>query len=104
MRMRCPHCKQMAYTRSSNELTDTSRETIFECRNPACGHTFRAVTEINCTLSLSSTPDPSVVLPLSSHLRRALLAQQLQTMPGATYEPRTGPATRDLFEAMPAAG
>ena len=40
MRMMCPHCKQNAYTRHSGQLTNTSRETIFYCRNYECGHVF----------------------------------------------------------------
>lgn len=105
MRMMCPHCKQSAYTRHSGQLTTTSRETIFHCRNYECGHVFSAVTEINRTISPSATPDPTVVLPLSSHIKRALLQQQLHAMPAADYLPRMGgPVTGDLFAAMPAAG
>lgn len=105
MRMMCPHCKQNAYTRHSGQLTNTSRETIFYCRNYECGHVFSAVTEINRTISPSATPDPTVVLPLSSHIKRALLQQQLQSMPSADYQPRnSGFETGDLFSAMPAAG
>ena len=105
MRMMCPHCKQNAYTRHSGQLTSTSRETIFHCRNYECGHVFSAVTEINRTISPSATPDPTVVLPMSSHIKRALLQQQLQSMPSADYKPRHGGfVTGDLFAAMPAAG
>ena len=105
MRMMCPHCKQNAYTRHSGQLTNTSRETIFYCRNYECGHVFSAVTEINRTISPSATPDPSVVLPLSSHIKRALLQQQLQAMPAADYRPRNaGFVTGDLFDAVPATG
>ena len=105
MRMMCPHCKQNVYTRSSGQLTTTSRETIFYCRNYECGHVFSAVTEINRTISPSATPDPTVVLPMSSHIKRDLLQQQLQSMPTADYKPRnSGFETGDLFAAMPAAG
>lgn len=105
MRMMCPHCKQNAYTRHSGQLTNTSRETIFYCRNYECGHVFSAVTEINRTISPSATPDPAVVLPMSSHIKRALLQQQLQSMPSAEYRPRLGGlVTGDLFDALPAAG
>ena len=45
MRMMCPHCNEFAYTRTSQQLTRTSRETIFQCRNTDCGHVFSAVTE-----------------------------------------------------------
>ncbi len=102
--MMCPHCKDMAYTRSSQQLTGTSRETIFACRNPECGHTFTAVTEINRTLSPSAIPDPRVVLPLSTHVQRGLIAQQLQFMPGVDYRPKSPPVTADLFAALPIPG
>ena len=105
MRMMCPHCKQNAYTRHSGQLTSTSRETIFQCRNWECGHVFSAVTEINRTISPSSTPDPTVVLPMSAHIRRGLLQTQLQAMPTSDYTPRHGARmTGDLFASMPAAG
>lgn len=105
MRMMCPHCKCNAYTRHSGQLTTTSRETIFQCRNFECGHVFSTVTEINRTISPSATPDPTVVLPMSTHIKRALLQQQLQAMPSADYRPRhSGPLSGDLFDAVPAAG
>ena len=105
MRMMCPHCKQNAYTRHSGQLTNTSRETIFYCRNYECGHVFSAVTEINRTISPSATPDPTVVLPLSSHIKRALLQQQLQAMPIADYLPtQSRPMNQDLFDPDPRPG
>lgn len=54
MRMMCPHWKQNAYTRTSRQLTNTSRETNFQCRNFECGHVFSTVTEINRTTSYPS--------------------------------------------------
>jgi len=104
MRLMCPHCKDMAYTRTSEQLTTTSRWTIFVCRNPECGCTFKAVTEINCMLSPSATPDPSVVIPLSSHVQRGLLSQLLQTMPTRQHTRLSPPVTGDLFDALPATG
>lgn len=101
MKMLCPHCKQHAYTRSSRQLTVTSRETFFQCRNLECGHTFTAVTEINHTISPSATPDPTVVIPLSSHIKRSLLSHLLQSMPTSSYTPVCATGTLDLFEAAP---
>ena len=68
MRMMCPHCQEHAYTRTSLLMTNTSRETIFQCRNFECGHVFSAVTEINRTISPSAIPNPAVVLPMSTHV------------------------------------
>jgi len=88
MRMMCPHCNEFAYTRTSQQLTRTSRETIFQCRNTDCGHVFSAVTEINRTISPSAIPDPMVILPMSTHIKRQLLQTQLAEMPSAPH--RTG--------------
>src|SRR2546427_8972285 len=57
MRMMCPHCNEHAYTRTSLQLTSTSRETIFQCRNFECGQVFSAVTEINRTRSEEHTSE-----------------------------------------------
>lgn len=86
MRMRCPHCKGPATIRTSEEVTPLLRELFVVCRNPACGHTFVAATEIHRTLSPSAMPDPAVRLPLSKHVNRRELMQQLMTLPIA--EPR----------------
>lgn len=105
MKMRCPHCKEWSYTRSSVEITNTSRESFWMCRNYECGHTFSTVTTINRTLSPSATPDPRVFLPMSSHMHRQLLNHQLQSMPSLDYTPtQTRPKTLDLFEPDPRPG
>ncbi|QFS66545.1 ogr/Delta-like zinc finger family protein [Delftia tsuruhatensis] len=88
MRMMCPHCEQLAYTRTSMQLTNTSRETIFVCKNFYCGHIFSAVTEINRTISPSAIPNPGVVLAISDHLNRKLLQTQLDTMPSSHFDGR----------------
>lgn len=99
--MHCPHCRSVAIARSSNVLTVTSRDLFYQCSNVACGHTFRAVLEVNCTISPSATPDPRVVIPLSKHIRRQLLGEQLQRMPQSDYAPDTTGQTGELFDAMP---
>ena len=40
--LRCPHCRSTAIRRTSREVTPTFRELFYLCRNPACGHTFKA--------------------------------------------------------------
>ncbi|MGO4390221.1 ogr/Delta-like zinc finger family protein [Variovorax sp. M-6] len=87
MKMRCPHCKSTAHVRSSYEVSDLSRETYFACSNTACGHTFAAVTEIHRTLSPSAIPDPKIRLPLSKHVRRKVLVEQLMTLPTSPMPP-----------------
>lgn len=87
MKMRCPHCKSTAHIRSSQEISELSRESYLACTNTACGHTFAAFTEINRTLSPSAIPDPKVRLPMSQHVRRRVLVEQLQTLPTSHMPP-----------------
>ncbi|WP_265281932.1 ogr/Delta-like zinc finger family protein [Verminephrobacter aporrectodeae] len=100
--MRCPHCQFWSSTRTSVQVTDLSRESVFVCRNFECGHVFSCVTTVNRTLSLSSKPNPKVHLPLSSHIKRALMAHQLATLPSSDYAPQNSPpSTPDLFDPLP---
>lgn len=104
MKMLCPHCKGWSFTRSSVQISITSRELLYMCRNPECGHTFSVVATINRTLSPSAMPDPAVVLPLSTHMNRNLLQHQLQVMPASDYQPtqeNSRAMNRDLFETVP---
>lgn len=86
MKMRCPHCESSATIRNSREISNLTRESYLVCNNPACGHVFAAITEINRTVSPSAIPNPKVRLPLSVHLRRRVLIEQLQTLPDAPPE------------------
>lgn len=94
MRMRCPHCKSWASVRSSVEVTPLLREMFLICKNAACGHTFAAATEINRTLSPSATPDPAILIPLSPHVRRRALMDQMNRHPIAQCD-RMPPADGD---------
>jgi hypothetical protein len=86
MRMRCPHCKSWASVRNSIEITPLLRDMFLICKNPACGHTFAAAMEINRTLSPSATPDPAILLPLSPHVRRRDVMEQMARHPMATCD------------------
>lgn len=94
MKMRCPHCKSWASVRSSEQVTPLLRESFLICKNAACGHTFAAATEINRTLSPSATPDPSILLPLSPHVRRRDVMEQMARHPIAQCD-RLPPADAD---------
>ena len=101
-RLPCPHCEQPAVIRTSVQMSRLMREYMFCCTNPECGHTFVAITEVVRTLSPSATPDPSVNLPLSTHVRRDLLRVQLDNAAPAEHNVRfTRPVTLDLFGATP---
>ncbi|QXZ11263.1 ogr/Delta-like zinc finger family protein [Comamonas sp. Y33R10-2] len=97
-RQECPHCETPCLIRSSQKMSRLTRELIYWCTNPECGHTFVALMEVVRTLSPSATPDPSVSLPLSSHVRREMLLSQLEHAGTAAHETRfTRPVTGDLF-------
>lgn len=96
--MHCPHCRSVAIARSSNVLTSTSRDLFYQCSNVDCGHTFRAVLEVNCTISPSAMPDPRVIIPLSKHVRRTMLTELMARAPGADYAPSQRGQTYDLFD------
>ncbi len=94
MRTRCPHCKCWASVRNSIEITPLLRDMFLICKNASCGHTFAAAMEINRTLSPSATPDPTIVLPLSPHVRRRDVMEQLTRHPIARCD-RLPPPDRD---------
>lgn len=95
-RLACVHCGQSAVIRTSTQVTRLTREYVFCCTNPECGHTFVALMEVVRTLSPSATPDPCVSLPLSAHVRRDLVRAQLdhaaQAAPTPTSAPPATPA------------
>ena len=97
-RMACPHCGFDSVIRTSWVMTKLMRETTYQCTNPECGHTFAALTEIVRTLSPSATPDPTVNIPLSSHIRRDGMRVVLDNADTAAHTARyTPPVTGDLF-------
>lgn len=98
MRLQCPHCKHPCVIRTSEQITVLTRQSVYCCVNAECGHTFVANTEIVRTLSPSATPDPSVNLPLSTHVRRDMLRAQLDHAASAEHvTSNTAPVTADLF-------
>lgn len=76
---RCPHCLTRANARSSREMSLTFREVTYQCTNAQCGHTYVVNMEFARTLSPSATPNLSLNLPLSPHVR-SQLAQQLELL------------------------
>lgn len=105
IRIGCPHCEWPSVVRSSRPVTKLTREYAFACTNYECGHTFVAHMEIKHTVSPSATPDPSVNLPMSTHVRRDLLREQMECARTAEHKTEhTRPVTGDLFvtTALPA--
>ncbi|KEH11371.1 hypothetical protein GY15_29040 [Delftia sp. 670] len=103
-RIPCPHCESPATIRRSNQVTNLTREYAFACTNFECGHTFSATMEITRTLSPSATPNPTVRLPLSTHVRRDLMREQLACAQPSDYRTtQTAPVTLELFGTSPPA-
>lgn len=73
--IRCPHCKARAIARSSRELSATMREIVYVCHDPECGHTYVATLEAVRTLSPSAKPKNDILLPMSPHVRDAVMVQ-----------------------------
>ena len=98
-RIHCPHCKWPATVRTSETVSELTRQTTYSCTNWECGHNFKTLEEIVCSLTPSSTPNPAIHLPLSSHVRRGLLQRQLDQERTVDHTPENGtPSTLDLFE------
>jgi DNA-directed RNA polymerase subunit RPC12/RpoP len=68
--MRCPHCKNKAFIRSSEALSDLTRKQYYQCSNIYCGHTFTAMQSISETIVPSNCPDPKVNIPFSPNTKR----------------------------------
>jgi hypothetical protein len=75
--MACPHCKSAARARTSTQLSPLFREVTYQCANLFCGHVWVCGLEAIRTLSPSAKPDPEINIPLSPHVQRRVLAQQL---------------------------
>lgn len=75
--MACPHCAHPARARTSTQLSPLFREVTYTCLNVKCGHVFVCGLEAIRTLSPSAIPDPEINLPLSRHVRKRELVQQL---------------------------
>ena len=96
MRLRCPHCGKFGNIRTSVQMTECISNQYVQCENLECGHTWRATTTAELTLSPSSIPNSRVNLPLSTHVQGGLLSEQLGR-PRVDYRPAT-PLQGDIFE------
>ena len=96
MRLRCPHCGEFGSIRSSEQITECTSYQYCQCSNVECGHTWRTTSTAEVTLSPSAIPNSRVNLPLSTHVRGALLTEQL-SKPRVSYTPVV-PQQGDIFE------
>lgn len=71
----CPHCKAGTKVIKTRPVTSTFKEITYQCNDHECGHIFVAGLEVLRTVSLSSKPDHSLKIPISQHVRQAVLSQ-----------------------------
>ncbi len=58
----CPYCEGPARVRNSIPVTMTHRYMYFYCRNPKCGHTWKA--QLSFVYSISTPPGTELSLPV----------------------------------------
>ena len=94
----CPHCKASSEIRTSYMVSDTMRESFYQCTNVECGATFVVTGEVTRQLNTGAVPNPKVNIPLSSHVRRDMVRVVLDNAGQAEHVARfTTPVTGDLF-------
>lgn len=86
MRLRCPHCKKLSTVRTSEPMSDTVTWLYMQCGNLECGHTWRVDAEASVTISPSARPNPTVNIPLSPHIARLSLRDQLDRAPTGDHK------------------
>lgn len=97
-RWACPMCEAQCEIRTSQTLTKTMRETMYQCTNVECGCTFVVSAEIGRLLNIGATPNLAVSIPLSTHVRRDMLRAVLDNAGESEHQARyTLPVTGDLF-------
>ncbi|MBX9298796.1 ogr/Delta-like zinc finger family protein [Chromobacterium vaccinii] len=72
----CPHCDQVAYTRTSRYLSELTQEEYFQCSNIACGHNFTSFRTVRETLSPPALPKAGIHIPMATKQR--LIEMQLE--------------------------
>ena len=55
----CPYCEGPARVRNSIPVTMTHRDMYFYCRNPKCGHTWKA--QLSFVYSIRASPSSPIV-------------------------------------------
>jgi hypothetical protein len=64
------------------------RESVQQCRNALCGHTFSAYTEIVRTHTRSACPRGDVDLPVSTYAERSALSEKAEKQSSAIRKAR----------------
>jgi hypothetical protein len=78
MMLSCPHCDRRMQIRTSRQLSEFTRELLWQCVNIECGHTCHALLSITRTLNPSRNPRPQVYLPVGKIRRLPQNRRQLE--------------------------
>ncbi|MEK0267635.1 ogr/Delta-like zinc finger family protein [Stenotrophomonas rhizophila] len=81
--LRCPHCESAAIVRTSCSHNKLLRESLLQCKNVVCGHTFSAYTEIVKTISPSSARVTTLICPCAA----SKSARRTRSVPRRTKSP-----------------
>ncbi|WP_081767167.1 ogr/Delta-like zinc finger family protein [Hylemonella gracilis] len=77
MRFHCPHCNsQNTKTRSSLRVSATVTRAYVQCRNSACGFSWRMDCHAAFALTPPAKPAPGVLIPSSTLIDRKRAARQ----------------------------
>lgn len=83
----CTSCGEVAHTRWSRRLSITLIERYYQCVDPVCGHSFKAVEESIETISPSSVAEPLQRLPQSSRAKLAAIRIAMRKAAGDDQMP-----------------
>lgn len=84
LRFKCFRCGAPSNGRRQHYVSATVLEIQYLCSNPHCGHQFVCLLEAVRTVNPGAFPCmPGVSVPLSSHLNRRRLIEELQMLPSA---------------------
>lgn len=100
MGFKCWKCGDRATSVKLKQITPILMEAGYRCRNIDCGHTFVVALEALRTLNPGAYPSPpGIHVPLSRHIRRRDLMDQLEHLPdaaGTAMEPIVGAEQMEL--------
>lgn len=84
MGFKCWKCGDRATAVKMNSISPILMEAGYRCRNIDCGHTFVVALEAIRSLNPGAFPSPpGIQVPLSRHVRRRALMDQLEFLPDA---------------------
>ena len=101
-RFPCPHCKASSEIRTGRMVSATMRESIYQCTNVECGHTFIVDAEVSRTLSPSLGHSPCCFKATSTS--RNVSMPDILPFSMTTREPTSNSAMASIAEARDCSG